>query len=99
MSDARVLVAIEQMEAWLAEPLWAPTPESLALWHVEFQAALSEAEKAQGWAELIARAHSAGRLLEVRSNAVAADLERLRSERASQGLGDRALKGYGAGLR
>jgi hypothetical protein len=99
MSDGRVRAAIEQMEAWLAEPSWDPAPEQLAMWQAEFETAMAGAEKAQGWPELIARAHAAGKLLEARSDAVAAERDRIQKQLASQDLGDRALKRYGAGLR
>lgn len=99
MSDAKVRAAIEQMEVWLGEPSWDPTPEELALWHASFKTAMAEAEKGAGWPELIARAHAAGKLLEARSDAVAAERDRIRKELESQDRGSRALKGYGAGLR
>ena len=47
MSDARVLTAIEQMEAWLGDQNWEPDPQALGQWNADFQAALAQAEKAR----------------------------------------------------
>jgi hypothetical protein len=63
MSDARVRAAIEQMEAWLDDPVWEPDAEVLAAWDAEFNAALVAAERAEGWTGLTDRAHAAGKLL------------------------------------
>jgi hypothetical protein len=99
MSDLRVRAALEQMEAWLADPSWNPDPEALALWNAEFQAALAQAEKGSGWQGLIARAHVAGQLLEARCVLVAAAQDQVRAELEAQERGTRALKGYGATTR
>ena len=99
MSIGRVSAAIEQMEAWLADPAWEPDPDALAQWNTEFQGALAQTEKGPGWAELAARAHVAGKLLEARLTAVTAARDQVKIELEAQVLGNRALKGYGAGRR
>jgi len=99
MSDAQVRAAIEQMEAWLADPNWEPDPDALERWRMEFQTALAQAEHAPGWGELVARGHSAGQLLDARSRAVSEARDQVRAELAAQDRGTRALKGYGANSR
>jgi len=99
MSDARVLAAIEQMEAWLGDLNWEPDPEGLVRWNSDFQKALAQAEKAPGWLDLVSRAHAAGQLLEARIAVVAAERDRVRAELAAQERGNRALRGYGASTR
>ncbi len=99
MSDARVRVAIEQMEAWLADPGWDPEPEALAQWDAEFKAALAAASRGEGWPVLTERAHAAGKLLEARLAVAVEALNQVRMELETQGRGNRALKGYGAGAR
>jgi hypothetical protein len=94
MSAGRVRAAIEQMEAWLADPEWEPDPEALAQWNAEFQAALSEPGKGPGWAELMARAQVTGRLLGARLAGVVAARDQVRAELEAQVRGNRALKGY-----
>ena len=99
MSDARVLAAVEQMEAWLGDRNWEPEAEVLAQWNVEFQAALAQAEKAPGWPDLVSRAHLAGQLLEAHIVVVAEERDRVRMDLAAQERGNRALRGYGASSR
>ena len=99
MSDARVLAAIEQMEAWLGDPNWEPDPEALSQWNADFQAALAQAEKASGWPDLVSRAHATGQLLEARIAVVAEERDQVRAELAAQERGNRALRGYGASTR
>lgn len=99
MSDGRVRAAVEQMEAWLADPTWEPDPDALAGWNADFQDALARAEKGPGWPELAARAHAAGQLLDAHSELVAQERDRLRSELGVQERGSRALRGYGANTR
>jgi hypothetical protein len=99
MSEGRARAAIEQMEAWLADPGWKPDPEALARWTAEFQGALAQKEKGTDWPELVARAHAAGLLLEARMAVVVAAQDQVRVELETQERGNRALKGYGAGRR
>jgi len=99
MSEARVRVAIEQMEAWLADPAWEPEAEALAQWDAEFKAALAAASRGEGWPVLAERAHAAGKLLEARLAMAVEALDQVRVEMETQGRGNRALKGYGAGVR
>lgn len=97
MSNARVRAALEQMEAWLADPAWEPEAESLALWDTEFNAALAVAERGVEWPDLAQRAHAAGKQLEARVDRAVEVLDRMRREMEAQGRGHRALRGYGAG--
>lgn len=99
MSDGRVRAAIEQVEAWLADPGWEPDPDALAQWNADFQDALAQAQQGPGWPDLAARAHAAGQLLDARSELVAQERDRLRSELEVQERGIRALRGYGANAR
>jgi hypothetical protein len=99
MSYGRVRAAIEQMEAWLADPNWEPDPEVLAHWNAEFQGALAQTEKGPDWPALAARAHAAGKLMEVRLLVVDAARDHVRAELEAQVRGNRAMKGYGAGRR
>ncbi len=99
MSDDRVRAAIEQMEAWLADPAWEPDAEVLAAWDTEFNAAMAVAVRAEGWTGLTDRAHAAGKLLEGRIAVAVEALNRVRAELEAQSRGNRALRGYGAGTR
>jgi hypothetical protein len=96
MSDAQVRAAIEQMESWLDDPAWVPDAESLTQWDQAFHGAVAKAEKGEGWPELSARAHEAGRRLDERGDALASELALLRTKLHAQDTGARALKGYGA---
>ncbi len=99
MNDLRVRAAVAQMEAWLADTAWQPDPEALAQWDAEFLAAVIQAEKGEGWRELVERAHEAGRRLDDRSEALAAELGLMKVRLQVQDQGNRALKGYGASSR
>ena len=99
MSNGLVRAAIEKMEAWLADPAWEPDSDALARWDQEFQAALGQAEKGPGWADLLSRAHLAGQRLEGRIAILSQDLDLVRAELATRDRGNRALKGYGASSR
>lgn len=99
MSDGRVRTALEQMEAWLSDPSWDPDPDVLANWTTEYQTALSQAERASGWADLMDRAKAAGQLLEDRIVVVARERDRIRAELENQERGNRALRGYKASAR
>ncbi|MFN7959478.1 MAG: hypothetical protein U0P46_14280 [Holophagaceae bacterium] len=99
MSDVRVREAVEQMEAWLEDPAWQPDLETLTRWEDAFRVAVAQAEKNLGWPELVQRAHEAGRRLDERSEAMAAELGQLKVRLQAQDQGNRALKGYGASSR
>jgi hypothetical protein len=99
MSDEGVRAVIEEMEAWVADPAWEPDPDVLAQWNARFQAVMAQAEKGEGWPDLVARGHAAGRLLEVRTERLARSRDEVRAELDSQGRGNRALKGYGVSAR
>lgn len=99
MSDWSVLAAIEQMEAWLADPTWEPDPEVLAEWNAAFLAATGRAKKNAEWPALVARAHRAGQLLEARGVALSEERDRMKTLLEAQERGERALKGYGASSR
>lgn len=99
MSDPRVRAAVEQMEAWLDDSAWQPDPEVLASWDAEFRSAAVQAEKGDGWCELVERAHEAGRRLGIRSEAMAFELNQMKAKLQAQDQGNRALKGYGASSR
>jgi hypothetical protein len=99
MSDGKVRAAIEQMEAWMADPAWSPDAAALARWNAGFLAAMAEAGKSAGWADLMARAHAAGRELEARTARMAQTQEGVRAELKAQERGNRALRGYGASAR
>ncbi|MFZ1374990.1 MAG: hypothetical protein WAS25_00180 [Geothrix sp.] len=99
MSDGRVRVAIEQMEAWLDDPAWEPDADALAAWDAEFRASLAGAERGEGWPGLADRSHAAGKRLEARLSEVEQALNQVRGELEAQSRGNRALRGYGAGAR
>ncbi|WLT31808.1 hypothetical protein [Geothrix sp. PMB-07] len=87
------------MEAWLDSPEWVPEAQFLAEWKAGFDAALTQAEKAPGWPDMMIRAHAAGERLLERSLVLEKELNRLRLEIQAQERGNRALKGYGATVR
>lgn len=99
MSDARVRAAVAQVEAWLADPAWEPDPDQLARWNEAFEVARAQAERGQGWEELVARAHAAGARMEARIAGLVADRDALKSELGAQAQGERALRGYRASIR
>lgn len=99
MSDGKVRAAIEEVEAWMADPSWEPDPDELARWTAEFQAALVQAEKGQGWPELAARAHAMGQELDARVARLAQVQQAIKAELDAKEMGSRALKGYGSNVR
>ena len=99
MSEGNLRVAIEQMEAWMADPSWEPDPEALAEWHTRFQAAVAPARTSEGWTDLVARAHALGPILEVRTMQLTRLRDEIRAELDAQERGNRALRGYGASSR
>lgn len=99
MSDGEVLAAIEQMEAWVGQAAWVPDPGALEVWNTSFLAAMASAEKGPGWADLMARAHAVGRLLEARTGQVEQVYESIKTDMKAQEQGLRALRGYGGNTR
>jgi hypothetical protein len=99
MSDECVQAAIEQMEAWLADPTWEPDPVVLAQWHAAFLEAVGQAEKSIHWSALVVRAHRAGEQLEARCRELSKERDRVKALLEAQERGGRALKGYGASSR
>jgi flagellar hook-associated protein FlgK len=99
MSDADLLRSMEVMEAWLNHPESMPDAETLAGWNRQFQTAVEQAERGPGWAELVSRAHALGERVQRCTGQLAAQRDAVKRELDSQGRGERALKGYGAGLR
>ncbi len=96
MTNSAFCSALEQMEAWLGDPDWAPDPEALAGWNVSFQVALAMVEKDSGWEALQGRAHAAGRELDSRIKQLTHDQQDRRAELLVIERGSRALRGYGA---
>jgi hypothetical protein len=94
MSDRQLIVAIEQMEAWLANPTWEPDAEALIRWNEVFQAAAAHPEKGEGWSDLVARAHAAGHALDARVVEFVQLRDRLKAALDTQEQGNRALRGY-----
>ena len=94
MSDRQLIVAIEQMEAWLANPTWEPDAGALIRWNEAFQAAVAHPEKGEGWPDLVARAHAAGRALDARVGEFAPLQDRRKAALDAQEQGNRALRGY-----
>lgn len=99
MSDAKVREALERIEAWLADLDWTPDPGLLARWDADYRLALAEAKKGPGWADLITRAHAAGRQLEARTVVMEELRGQLREALEAHDRGGRALKGYGDSAR
>lgn len=99
MSEGALRASIEQMEAWVADPIWEPDPEALARWDAGFQAALTQAAKGPDWQDLMARAHAAGRQLETRAMRLAELRDQVKAELDAQERGNRALMGYRASIR
>ena len=99
MSDARVLAAIERMEAWMRDPEQSLDPAQLAEWNREFTDALAVAERGPGWPGLLVRAQALAGSLGGRTALLSAERDELRKALDAQALGGRALKGYGAATR
>lgn len=99
MSNEVLRAAIEQMEAWVADPNWEPDPETLIQWNKEFLAAKVEAKKTEVWPELVERAHALGACVEVRTAQLGKRQDEIKAELDAQGRGNRALQGYGASAR
>lgn len=98
MTNSAFRSALEQMEAWLGDPAWAPDPDALASWNASFQVALTAVEKDAGWEALRERAHAAGRELDRRIGQMTHDQQDRRSELSVIERGSRALRGYGANV-
>lgn len=99
MSNACLLAALDEMESWLADPIWEPEPEALAEWNIRFQQALGKAEKAEGWQEIAKRAHALGYQLEQRLQPFVQLRNEIKFELNSLESGNRALQAYGSSIR
>lgn len=99
MSDAGVLKAIEQMEAWLEDPERAPDAESLAAWNRVFTSEAANAERGPGWDALAERAQGLSARVEAFAARLGVQRDQVRAELDAHGRGGRALKGYGATTR
>lgn len=99
MSDEGIRSALEQMEAWLADPSWEPLPDAIAEWDDAFHRAMNQANHGPGWDVLIARCHALGRELEARADLISVKCNDLKVELEGQSRGVRALKGYSAAIR
>lgn len=95
--EARTL--LDRMEAWLLDPSWQPESEALAQWNARFQAAKAQSSGSDEWPELAARAHAAGLRLDARIAPLVRLRDEIKAELEVQERGNRALKGYGAGVR
>lgn len=94
MSTFAVQQALDQMEAWLADPEWDPDPDALAVWDEGFKSAMKETEGAPDRVPLIERSHRLGKALEARTSRFVEIRDALRVELDAQNLGNRALRGY-----
>ena len=99
MSNAGVQAALEEMETWLSDPTWEPEPESLTQWNNRYQKALAQADKAEGWPRLADKAHALGQLLEDRLPPLVQLRNEIKTELKALESGNRAMLGYGAGVR
>ena len=99
MNEGGLSAALEQMEAWVADPTWKPDPALLARWDADFQTALALAERGPDWLELMAKAHALGRQLEMRTMRFAQLRDQVKAELDAFERGDRALRGYRAAVR
>ena len=99
MSDLEIRAAIEQMEAWLADPAWEPDPDALATWNAGYTEAFSRAERGPGWPELVARARAAGASLDARAARMAQTRDAVKAQLEQLDRGHRALLGYGGRAR
>jgi len=87
------------MGGWLEDPAWNPDPEVLAQWNVAFQEVMAQADRGPGWGALVQRAHTVGARLEARMIPFVQLRDDLKAELDAQERGNRALRGYEAGLR
>ena len=100
MSTEELVAAIQQMEAWVADPNWVPEPERLLRWNEEFQAARTQVkETTLGWVDLVARAHALGERVEAHTALLSKQQDDMKAELDAQALGNRALRGYGSSTR
>jgi hypothetical protein len=99
MSAQEICAALEQMEAWIADPAWDPDPVELARWNTRLLAAKAEAETEAGWPELVARAHALGQPIETRLRHLAQVRDEIRAELEALECGNRAIRSYGASTR
>lgn len=99
MSDAKVQAALDQLEAWLADPSKVIESEEMLHWNKAYFAAVDGAERGPGWPQLVERAHGLGERLNVTLEAMIRERDAVRSELDAFARGSRALKGYGSNTR
>jgi uncharacterized small protein (DUF1192 family) len=94
MTDREVLAALDRLEPLLTGPLEACDAQSVAAWHEAFRAAVAEAERGPGWAEVQARGKVLGNLLNRRMAMLQAAQQGLKAELGKMATGRRALSAY-----
>lgn len=99
MSDAQVREALDQMEAWLSDPLREIDVAELTHWNETYFSAVAGAERGSEWSDLVIRAHALGDGLNARMVSVIRERDALKTELDSFARGNRALRGYGTNAR
>lgn len=94
MSDQDVLLAVTEMEDWLARGTLVDDPGLVEQWHRQFLAALASAERGPGWPALRERIQALAARLDQQISALETRKETLSQELQGQALGRRALKAY-----
>lgn len=94
MSDQDVLLAVKEMEAWLARGALLDDPGLVEQWHKKFLAALAGAERGADWPAILERVHALATRLDQQVSALESRKESLRKELQGQAVGRRALKAY-----
>jgi flagellar hook-associated protein FlgK len=99
MTGGDFRAALEQMEAWIADPNWDPDPQALAQWNAGLAEAMEQAKGTAEWSALVARAQLLGRQLEDHAARLEQLKEKVKAELEAIECGGRALRGYGARTR
>jgi hypothetical protein len=94
VSHAALSTLLLRMEAWLADPLWAPEPEVLAQWVAAFREARRTPEGAAAWPALAPRAEALATRLEAPLRAAEQRRDALRTRLDAWTRGARALRTY-----